>query len=59
MFDYDGTYYNILMMIGFYSRGEVLGSHTEHNPICNSINVRIKTRLGLDYNSPWSEAPSP
>jgi hypothetical protein len=61
MFDYDGNYYNILMMIhtGFYSRSKVLDSRTEHNPICNSIKVCTKTRLGLDYNSPWSDAPFP
>jgi hypothetical protein len=44
---------------GFYSRNEVLGSHTEHNPIFISIKVCIKTRLGLDYNSPWDESPHP
>jgi hypothetical protein len=44
---------------GFYLRSEVLGSHTEYNPICNSIKVCTKTRLGLDYNFPWGEAPYP
>jgi hypothetical protein len=55
MFDYDGYYY-INDDSGFYSRSEVLGSHTEHNPICSSIKVFTETRLGLDYNSPWGEA---
>jgi hypothetical protein len=44
---------------GFYSRSDVLDSHTEHNPIYNIIKVCTKTRLGLDYNSSWGEAPSP
>jgi hypothetical protein len=35
----------------------MLGSHTEHNPICNSIKACTKTRLGLDYNSPRGKAP--
>jgi hypothetical protein len=53
MFDYDGNYYKYINDGSrFYSRSEVLGSHTEHNPICNSIKVCIKTRLGLDYNFP-------
>jgi hypothetical protein len=43
---------------GFYSRSEFLGSHTEHNPICNSIKICTKIRIALDYNSLWDEAPS-
>jgi hypothetical protein len=41
---------------GFYSCSEVLGSYKKHNPICHSIKIYIKTRLDLDYNSPWSGA---
>jgi hypothetical protein len=41
MFGYDENYYNIYYYTyvyinddsGFYSRSEVLGSHTEYNPI--------------------------
>jgi hypothetical protein len=43
----------------FYSRSDILGSHAKRNPIYNSIKVCTKTRLGLDYNSSWDEAPSP
>jgi hypothetical protein len=58
MFDYDWNYYNILMTIRVLLAWRDLGSHTEHNTICNSIKVCIKTRLGLDYNFPWDEGPS-
>jgi hypothetical protein len=59
MFDYGGNYYNILMVIqGLAHIAGVLSSHTEHNSICNNIKVCTKTRLGLDYNSPWCKAPS-
>jgi hypothetical protein len=59
MFDYDGNYYNISIKIQGFTRVAKLGSHTEYNSICNSIKVCTKTRLGLDYNSSWGEAPRP